>query len=71
MIYIENGGQNMLIVGQVSTKEEAEEITFIAKMFIVGQRARFLAKQIYQISENSDKTSFNSDYFKRYFSNKK
>lgn len=33
----------MLIVGQVSSKEEAEELTFIAKLFIVGQRARFLA----------------------------
>ncbi len=33
----------MIIVGQVSSKEEANEITFIAKLFIVGQRARFLA----------------------------
>ena len=33
----------MMIVGQVSSKEEANEITFIAKLFIVGQRARFLA----------------------------
>lgn len=33
----------MLIVGQVSSKEEANEITFIAKLFIVGQRARYLA----------------------------
>ena len=33
----------MMIVGQVSSKEEASEITFIAKLFIVGQRARFLA----------------------------
>jgi len=35
----------MLIVGQVSNKEEANEITFIAKLFVVGQRARFLASQ--------------------------
>ena len=35
----------MLIVGQVSSKEEANEITFIAKLFIVGQRARYLAQQ--------------------------
>ncbi len=34
----------MLIVGQVSSKEEANEITFIAKLFVVGQRARFLAQ---------------------------
>jgi len=35
----------MLIVGQVSSKEEANEITFIAKLFVVGQRARHLAHQ--------------------------
>jgi hypothetical protein len=35
----------MLIVGQVNSKEEASEITFIAKLFIVGQRARFLAQR--------------------------
>jgi hypothetical protein len=35
--------RTMLIVGQISSKEEANEITFIAKLFIVGQRARFLA----------------------------
>lgn len=33
----------MMIVGQVSSKEEASEITFIAKLFLVGQRARYLA----------------------------
>jgi hypothetical protein len=33
----------MLIVGQVSNKEEANEISFIAKLFVVGQRARELA----------------------------
>jgi hypothetical protein len=35
----------MLIVGQVSSQEELNEITFIAKLFLVGQRARFLAQQ--------------------------
>ena len=35
----------MMIVGQVSSKEEANEITFIAKLFVVGQRARDLARQ--------------------------
>jgi hypothetical protein len=34
---------SMIIVGQVSSKEEASEISFIAKLFVVGQRARFLA----------------------------
>jgi hypothetical protein len=33
----------MMIVGQVSDKEEAKEITFIVKLFVVGQRARDLA----------------------------
>ena len=35
----------MLIVGQVSNKEEARDITFIAKLFVVGQRARDLARE--------------------------
>jgi hypothetical protein len=35
----------MIIVGQVSSQEEAKEITFIAKLFVVGQRARILAQQ--------------------------
>ena len=35
----------MKIVGQVSTKEEAQEISFIVKLFVVGQRARVLAHQ--------------------------
>ena len=37
--------RTMLIVGQVSSKEEANEITFIAKLFVVGQRARYLAQK--------------------------
>ncbi len=35
----------MMIVGQVSSEEEAQEITFIAKLFVVGQRARVLGHQ--------------------------
>jgi hypothetical protein len=35
----------MMIVGQISSQEEAQEITFIAKLFMVGQRARYLANQ--------------------------
>jgi len=35
----------MMVVGQVSSKEEAMEINFIAKLFAVGQRARVLAQQ--------------------------
>ena len=37
---------NMQIIGQVSSQEEANEITFIAKLFVVGQRARYLAQEI-------------------------
>lgn len=34
----------MMIVGQVSSKQEADEITSIVKLFVVGQRARLLAR---------------------------
>jgi hypothetical protein len=33
----------MMIVGQVSTPEEATEVEFIAKSFVVANRARALA----------------------------
>jgi len=33
----------MLIVGQVSTEEEAEEIEFIAEVFVVGNRMRTIS----------------------------
>lgn len=36
---------NMMIVGQVSGKKEAKEISFIAKLSAVGKRARDLAHQ--------------------------
>jgi len=35
----------MLIVGQVSSEQEKYEIRFIAEMFIVGERFRYLARQ--------------------------
>jgi hypothetical protein len=44
----------MLIVGQVSSKEEANEITFIAKLFVVGQRARFLALNMTSGTEDDE-----------------
>jgi hypothetical protein len=47
--------RTMLIVGQVSSKEEANEITFIAKLFIVGQRARFLASNKQAEKEENEK----------------
>ncbi len=34
----------MMVVGNVYNREEAREIEFIAKLFIVGKRARFLAR---------------------------
>jgi len=33
----------LMIVGQISTPEEAREIEFITKSFLVGNRARSLA----------------------------
>jgi len=33
----------MIVVGQVSTREEAEEIEYIRKLYLVGNRARLLA----------------------------
>ena len=35
----------MMIVGQVSSSEEAKEIEFIVKSFVVANRARVLASQ--------------------------
>jgi hypothetical protein len=34
-----------MIVGQISTPEEAKEIEFITKSFVVGNQARYLALQ--------------------------
>ena len=36
----------MMIVGNISGKQEAKEIEFIAKSFLVGNRAKLLAKEI-------------------------
>jgi len=35
----------MKIVGQVSTPQEAQEMEFIAKVLVVGNRAKVLAEQ--------------------------
>jgi hypothetical protein len=35
----------MMIVGEVSNQEEATEVEFIKKSFLVGNRARVLAGQ--------------------------
>ena len=39
----------MKIVGQVSSPEEAEEMEFIVKMFVVGNRARVLSEQVKKV----------------------
>jgi hypothetical protein len=36
----------LLIVGQVSTPQEAEEIEFITKSLVVGNRVRTLAQKL-------------------------
>jgi len=36
----------MMIVGQVSTPEEAKEIEFIAKSLVIGNRVRVLALKL-------------------------
>jgi len=35
----------MMIVGQISTPEEAKEMEFIVKMLVVGNRAKVLAEK--------------------------
>ena len=35
----------MLIIGQITTEEEKYEVTYIAQIFSIGQRIRFLARQ--------------------------
>jgi len=34
----------MMIVGQITSQEEADEIMYISKIFKVGKRARLLAE---------------------------
>jgi hypothetical protein len=36
----------MMIVGQISSPEEAKEMEFIVKMLVVGNRAKVLAERI-------------------------
>ena len=38
----------MKIVGQISTPEEKKEIELIARIFIVGNRARMLGLEIHE-----------------------
>jgi len=36
----------MMIVGQITNQEEAKEMEFIAKVLVVGERAKVLAKEV-------------------------
>lgn len=36
----------MLIVGQISSPQEAKEMEFVTKVFVVGNRARILAQRL-------------------------
>lgn len=36
----------MKIVGQISNPKEAKELEFVAKVFVVSNRAKFLAAQL-------------------------
>lgn len=42
----------MMIVGQVASAEEAAEIEFIAKSFVIANRAKQLAQTIKTIESN-------------------
>jgi hypothetical protein len=35
----------MLVVGSVSSTEEQREVRFVAEMFLIGERIRYLARQ--------------------------
>jgi hypothetical protein len=39
----------MMIVGQISTSNEAKEIEFITKSFVVGTRARALGLKVKKV----------------------
>jgi hypothetical protein len=39
----------MMIVGQVSSSEEATEVEFIVKSFVVANRARVLALRLREV----------------------
>jgi hypothetical protein len=43
----------MIIVGTVSSQEEAKEMEFVAKLLVVGIRARVLAEQGKKVVEKN------------------
>jgi len=44
MYSIETKGKEMLIVGQVTSKEERDEAIFIAQIFSLEERIKYLAR---------------------------
>lgn len=51
-----NGGIKVLIVGMTCTKEDAEEVLYVAKLVVVGNRARELSREARQIDYFVDDT---------------
>jgi len=48
MLSISMNGRNvtdMLVVGTVSSAEEQREVRFIAEIWLIGERVRYLARQ--------------------------
>ena len=56
----------MMIVGQVSSPEEASEVEFIAKSFVVANRARVLALQLREVQVDGEKYKEEEKYSFRY-----
>ena len=56
----------MMIVGQVSSPEEATEVEFIAKSFVVANRARALALQLREVQANGEKDKGEEKYPNRH-----
>ena len=56
----------MMIVGQVSSPEEATEVEFIAKSFVVANRARALALQLREVQTDGEKDKGEEKYPNRH-----
>ena len=52
----------MMIVGQVSSPEEATEVEFIAKSFVVANRARALALRLREVQTDGKKDKREEKY---------
>lgn len=45
----------MIVVGSISTEEEKEELEYISKIYLVGQRIQELSKKARRQNENNNK----------------